>query len=568
MTVTYTQGGKTNTVANSAAVPVGGTVTDFGDSAKNASYGVTPGAVTPTPYMASDGARQTNTPSPKNTTSPTTTPVVPTKTASGSSYTGNSIVDALNQNGQASDINSRSALAKSYGLSYDVNASGSASADQNTKLLNKYTQGLTNAQNNGGTPPDSSADASAKVKENLPQDTPPKTDYSDMFANDPGMQQLIADHKAYTDYITQQQSLTDQYKQMTADAGIPALNTELMNMKNVIDGTENDLRTEITKAGGFATNSQVMALTDARNKVMIQNYNNLLTTKQQAIDNINTMIGLSKEDRANAISQFTEQMNFDQKISDYTQKMTTNAQTQYNNIIGQVGYDGLLKMAQASRDPQAVSRIEKTLGLGAGQLQGLASQPNLDRQIKEATLAKTKADTAKIYSDMNGGVGGSAIDKAVTKQNALQDAADKQTVNSNYQQIQGLFPGKDLNNLTKSDVANLSKADQITIGKALARIQNPDLARAGGDPGNALSASGIPEWVGEQFHSTFTGKPYTKSKIFDAIKTANSLYKQRNLPSIQKLQSTASGAGYTDNTDLQSSIDTYGAEAVNEYLNQ
>lgn len=44
-------------------------------------------------------------------------------------------------------------------------------------------------------------------------------------------------------------------------------------------GSEDDLRTEITKAGGFATQSQILGLTNARNRQLIKNYNTLLDTR-------------------------------------------------------------------------------------------------------------------------------------------------------------------------------------------------------------------------------------------------------------------------------------------------
>lgn len=188
---------------------------------------------------------------------------------------------------------------------------------------------------------------------------------------DPGYQQLLADRAEYNNVVNQSKSLVDTYKEMTAQAGLPALNTELMNMKNIIDGTEDDIRNEVTKAGGFATDSQVMALAGARNKQLIKNYNNLLETKNQATENINTMMGLASQDRENALTSTLQKLQIDQQIADYATKMQNNAKDTYQSILNQVGYAGLAQMTQGN--PYYTSLVENTLGLGQGGLAQLAS---------------------------------------------------------------------------------------------------------------------------------------------------------------------------------------------------
>lgn len=293
-------------------------------------------------------------------------------------------------------------------------------AGQQINLGAKYKQGLATAQASGQDSPTTAGAASAAVQSNLPAQSAPQADYSNIYANDPGMQQLVADHTAFMNSQNQQASLADTYKKLTQDAGLPALDTQLINMKNVIDGTEDDIRNEVTKAAGFATNSQVLALTDARNKVMIQNYNNLLQTKQNAVDNINNMMELTKEDRANAVQQFNTQMDFDQKMVDYSQKMQSNAQSSLNNIISSVGYGGLLSSALSSGDPTAVSRIESTLGLSAGGLQGLAA----------AETAKIKAEASQKSADAFNSAYEGALGKA--KGEAAADNSPSDSSSSQY----------------------------------------------------------------------------------------------------------------------------------------
>lgn len=79
------------------------------------------------------------------------------------------------------------------------------------------------------------------------------------LAGDPLYNQLLQTYQQFNDVAFQRKSLTEEYSAMSKKLGIDELNTELMNMKNVIEGTEDDLRAEVTKAGGFATESQIMA---------------------------------------------------------------------------------------------------------------------------------------------------------------------------------------------------------------------------------------------------------------------------------------------------------------------
>lgn len=212
------------------------------------------------------------------------------------------------------------------------------------------------------------------------------------LSNDPGYQQLLSDATAARSATTQSQSLLSQYQQMENAAGIPAIDTQLLNTQKIINGTEDDIRNEVQAANGFATDSQVLALSSSRNKVLIQNYNNLLQTKQMAESHISTMIGLVGQDKQNAIQVANQQLQIDSQIADYQQKFMTNAQQGYNNVIQAVGYKGLL--TALNNDPNAISLAEKTLGLNPGSLQAIAAIPDPDAQLKAVQLDQAKANLA------------------------------------------------------------------------------------------------------------------------------------------------------------------------------
>lgn len=282
------------------------------------------------------------------------------------------------------------------------------------QIAQKYQSGLQTAQTSGRTPPTSQGDANSKIQDMTGQTT---TDMQNQQAisnqnksilttlqNDPGYQQLMKDQQDYLSSQNQKQTLTQQYTDLSKQLGLPALNSELINDKAIIDGTENDIRNEVTKAGGFATESQVQALATARNKVLVQNYNNLLQTRDNAQSQLTNMIGLAKEDQSQATSLAQEKMNFDQQIIGYQQKFIQNAQASLQNMQATEGWDGIYKAAIASGDPSAIARINQTMGPGfdlvsvaqaAAQQRLFTQQQQQTAQAQaQATLANTKATTA------------------------------------------------------------------------------------------------------------------------------------------------------------------------------
>lgn len=234
------------------------------------------------------------------------------------------------------------------------------------------------AQGGTGKPGDA---AFADVKAGLPSTAL----IDQQLEQDPAYQQLLSDKAEFNSVINQNKSLTDEYTSLTKKLGINSLNTELMNMKNIIDGTDEDIRNEVTKSGGFATESQVAALGVARNKQLIKNYNNLLETKSQAMESLNTMMGLASQDRSFALQAINQKMNIDQDIAQYSEKMRTNAASGYDDIIKQIGYNGLY--LSLGGDTWHTALVEKTLGLPNGGLKKLAEGKGEDpKAVKFETV--------------------------------------------------------------------------------------------------------------------------------------------------------------------------------------
>lgn len=234
----------------------------------------------------------------------------------------------------------------------------------------------------------------------VPDQASPLNGIEQSLAEDKGYQQLLADRAEYNSVENQSKSLLDFYNQAVKDAGIPAINTELLNTKNIIDGTEDDIRNEVKAASGFATDSQVLALASARNKSLIKNYNNLLDTKTMAMEQVNNMVNLAGQDRAFALQNITQKLQIDQQINDYRDKFVNNAKEGYNNYIKAVGYTGLYN--SLASDPHSLAIAEQTLGLPSGTIaqaagqeeqskQQALGQQNFENQIKLENLGLDKA---------------------------------------------------------------------------------------------------------------------------------------------------------------------------------
>ena len=292
-----------------------------------------------------------------------------------------------------------------------------------TGFKSKFAQGFQNATNAGITDISDPGKARATIQQYAPATESGVA--SNFIQSDPTISGLFEAWQEYIKPKSQRKSLADTYKQMTKDSGVEALDMELVNMKNVIEGTEDDLRTEITKAGGFATESQVLALTNSRNKQLIKDYNRLVDTRNAKEKYLQTSIGLEQADRQSADQRFENMFNMGTQLATLQQQMQNNARTQMQWLTTNMGFDGIYDATGG--DPYYTNLVERTLGLPQGGLLSSANQARLDRtqkaeegklgleekrigitlkgeQIKteRAQRAKIVADTQKIINESRG----------------------------------------------------------------------------------------------------------------------------------------------------------------------
>lgn len=195
---------------------------------------------------------------------------------------------------------------------------------------------------------------------------------------------LVPSIQSIINPATHQDTLVDTYTKMTASLGIDALNTQYMNLENVINGTETDIRAEVTKAGGFATESQVKALTSSRNTVLIQQANMLQEQITNKNNTLNTLMGLEEADRTAADKKVETATGLTVQLATLQNTIQKNAQDNYDKIVSNIGYKGLASVMAG--DPYNRAIAEKSLGLPEGTLADPKSVAKLDT-YKEKQLA-------------------------------------------------------------------------------------------------------------------------------------------------------------------------------------
>lgn len=180
-------------------------------------------------------------------------------------------------------------------------------------------------------------------------------------------------------------SLQTEYNNLANQYQLPQMDAQLLNMQNVMTGTDSDIRNEITTAGGTGTESQVLALTTARNNVILKQYNALNTTYQANVQNVSNMMQYASTDQQTALQEQNNQASIIEYLQGMAQTMQQNTNSNLNKIVTNVGYQGLA--AQAQDNPQVLSYYEQNLGLSPGALSNPQSLAQLET-YRQQTIAQ------------------------------------------------------------------------------------------------------------------------------------------------------------------------------------
>src|SRR3990167_4934280 len=244
-----------------------------------------------------------------------------------------------------------------------------------TGFKSKFETGFDYAKTGGTFENLSDVQARTLIQQSVPPETQSNLKVDTFFQQDPFMTSLVKSFQDYISPVNQRKSLTETYQQMLKNSGVQALDTELINMKRIIESTEDSIREEIQKSGGFANENQILALSNARSKQLIKNYNVLLETRNAKEKYLSTMIGLEQQDRQEADARFDKAWNMTMQIADYGMKMQQQSIEKFDRIVKTIGWSGLLN----SVDSNEARLIEQAYGLPAGGLQ-LAAQKELQAQ--------------------------------------------------------------------------------------------------------------------------------------------------------------------------------------------
>lgn len=265
-----------------------------------------------------------------------------------------------------------------------------------TPIENKYATGLATAQASGAPVPQTAGPARAAVTAYTPPEAPNTAQVDSMLSDDPGINSLMQGITQLLNPAKQTTSLMQDYQKLYKQSGLADINKEIIDAETVINGTEDDVRNEIQTAGGFGTDSQVQAMSLARNKSLLTRYNQLVQQKTDATNQLNTMVSLDSQDKQMAQQRVDTQISAMFNMANFRQQAINNTREQYNNLAQAVGLDGLYDAYKSS--PTQLANIEKVMGIQSGGLQGFAAtaseQKAFARSVQEEQLAISRGNLA------------------------------------------------------------------------------------------------------------------------------------------------------------------------------
>lgn len=385
------------------------------------------------------------------------------------------IPNAMAQQGLPSGTKDVNALATELGVQ---NYTGTPT--QQSDVLSKFEQANAKLKASG-VPITNNAGQSMATVNSAIKDTPQaRTDMPPAVTNftqtNPYFQQSIKDVMEIINPETTRKEIADQMKVVASGKAEAAqIKTDLMNIKRVMGGTEQEISDEITKAGGFSTSSQVRALSIARNSALLKQASQLtdqLSIVQDAIANDTTLLGDMKQQANTLFSQGMQIMNY----------MQENQRNSFNAASNSI--DTLLKMdgglSSMVGHPDQLSYVDQIKGWPSGTTAGLASQPaKVDhspayKEWKDAVSTGYKG-TFMQYQDADAnrkqkatGVAGFTAAQVNTTVNQIAGAFDNEPIVKNFNILnEGYQFAKNLSNDTKNP------ADDQGLIYAFAKAMDP-----------------------------------------------------------------------------------------------
>lgn len=365
-----------------------------------------PTQTTPSAPVAKPTQTATPTPTPAPTATPTPAPTTqPTATQTGqlTAPANGSVVDLLNQSGQDSSYAARKQLASQYGIQ-----GYQGTAAQNQELSKKYIDAH-NALKSTATPQNAAEARNALSNyqdENSSADQAQQGDPTQQFMDkygsmNPVEANIFQQLSGLLSTSNTQQSLVDTYNQLSQQENIPGLKLQLANLNTIMSGTQDDIRKEITNAGGFATESQVQALTTARNKTLLTQASYLQNTLNSANDYVDQIVSLTKADKTQASQDLQQKLGIANTLVTMSNNMENAARDNYKTIVDSVGWEGLAKSVDGN--PDQAKNIEQIMGLQPGELQTLSTIKKPLTAMEQAQLTGQNLQNQKLQADLKAG---------------------------------------------------------------------------------------------------------------------------------------------------------------------
>ena len=271
--------------------------------------------------------------------------------------------------------------------------SSQAPADQ---VGQKYIQGFSQAQAQGIPAPQTGGEGRALVSNSTQSYQAPQQPYQPtpqfMQFGDPIMNTFVNAAMAY-----QQEAIDTGYTakrlQTSFASSIRGIDLEAANIQNIMNGTRDDIRAEIGKAGGVATESQVEGLVTTRNRDLLKQYNNIELQKQTMENQMQLQVGLAQSDHQYAVDKFNNIL----QTTNLYKGIYNNATDQIDKLVQNVGYQGL---AQAyENDPYALSLAEQHLNMPQGTLSNPQAMASLETYRQQSL--KNQGQRLAIYVGNN-----------------------------------------------------------------------------------------------------------------------------------------------------------------------
>jgi hypothetical protein len=193
------------------------------------------------------------------------------------------------------------------------------------------------------------------------------------------------------DFSTPPPSSLKAYNDLMASSGLNDDQLKLLNLDTIMNGTEDDIRSELTRNGGFATESQISALTSARNVQLQKQASNLTNIMQVTQAAVNEQMTLMGQDQTNAQNALDEKYSLTNTALGIIAKIQAADATTQEKIMTQTTsqLSTMLKYG-ATLSPTQISYYSSVLGIDPQTLtsvnESASSRYNLTTQLDNANL--------------------------------------------------------------------------------------------------------------------------------------------------------------------------------------